>query len=246
MRVILGFLLLFSFSGAYAQTMIGGKTAFAISKHHFLAKEFQDKYAVKFLPGYNIGLSAEFGTKSKFSLISELTFASRGTRINEESAAYIKNRVRHSIIEAPILLKTTFSGNQVKPYITFGPIIQYRLKTTGKVKADELDEMFIDELSYNVTTPDKGRIFEDVLVEDINNLLFGLGIGLGAEFKMIDGQKYLVEFRYENGHTVISDSNELTTILATYDDSYRANIKSFSLSITYFFDLKALRKSFQK
>lgn len=111
-------------------------------------------------------------------------------------------------IELPLLFKFAFGVNNIKPYLSAGPSIGYKL--SAKV---------VDKSTLAVIDVDDRFKTND------------LGLGLGAGLNLfIDGKSIFVEARYANGLSNINDDSDIP------DTNVKTNGIQFFAGIT--FDLR--------
>lgn len=104
-----------------------------------------------------------------------------------------EGKIRYSYMEIPVFLKAEF-GENVKPYVLFGPTISYLL--SGKMKIDAL-----------------GVTFEGDLKSVTRKIDFGAGFGAGINYP-VGNLSLFIEGRYIIG---LTDFNKGGTVDLEYD-----------------------------
>jgi hypothetical protein len=245
-----GFLLLFiilTYEG-FAQTNLGFKISPNISWHQYKSEDYRSLYKSLPAPGYSVGIISDFGTKSIFSLNTELLYSVKGSRLKELEFKQdlFKYRIHHQMIDLPVLLKIVLSKGEITPFVTVGPQISYRIKTKGILANDELQEVGIARQKFIVFEGNSKSVFSDVLIQNQNRILWGLNIGIGADINFKEDQSYRLELRYESGSSFISKNEFANDFLVTFTDNYQANIKSISFHLSYLINWKTLQKAVAK
>ena len=141
----------------------------------------------KTLQGVQIGASFQAGITSKFSLVSELYFITKGGRLKEDKSAGIANTtLRLYTIELPVLARFDLG----KLYLDAGPSISYNLSGTRKI------EDISKTLPFNNST------------EGFKRWDAGVQMGAGYRFK-IKQKPVALDVRYSYGLTKISHGDEM-------------------------------------
>jgi hypothetical protein len=208
---------------------------------------YLDEYDVGFSPGMTFGLVGDTKVGSKFSLQTELNYSLKGVGVKREGGEFVNNTMMLHYIDFPILLKTRLNKGPQKFYLTFGPTISYWLGGNMNIKANELDEWDVERLSLAMTF-DPAKQFEDdlIYIPESNRLQFGLSIGGGFENDLRNGQRFMIDVRYDIGHTFLSTVREVDTSLATYQANMETNNQVIAVSVIFVYDLKTLRRNLAK
>lgn len=237
-------------SVAEAQMAVGVKGGVMVGRPGFsraYKSIYLEEYNVGFAPGMTIGAVADIKVGSIFSLQNELNYSLKGVKIKRGGSEFVENTMMLHYLDYPILLKTRLNKGRQKYYVTFGPTISYWLGGNMNISANELDEWGFDNIKLGITyDPDKALEENSIYVPDANRFQFGLSIGGGIENELHNGQRFIVDFRYDIGHTFLSRQREVDTSLITYQANMETNNHMFSVSVIYVYDLKTLRRNIAK
>jgi len=246
--IIVGCLILVS--GVQGQMAIGVKGGVLVGKPGYsraYRSIYLEEYNVGFAPGMTIGAVADIKVGSKFSLQNEINYSLKGVKISKEGSDYVTNTMMMHYIDYPILLKTRLNKGRQKYYITFGPTISYWLGGNMNISANELDEWNLERVKLGFTfNPENSLDGSKIYIPDANRFQFGLSIGGGFENELHNGQRFIVDFRYDIGHTFLSKEREVNTDLVTYQANMETNNQVFAVSVIFVYDLNTLRRNLAK
>jgi hypothetical protein len=135
------------------------------------------------------GIGGFFGSTlhNNFSLQLRTLYIQKGGTINQELPSPDID-IRMSLFELDLSLKATM-GNQFRPYIVVGPSIGFLLKAETEFDSD-------------------GNAVIGDLMDILNKMEFGLGIGAGIEYSMGKGFLFL-EGRYGFGFNNLNNGGNL-------------------------------------
>ena len=237
------------FSKSHAQMSIGFKAGALAATTNYGDKSYTDEFDVGISPGITLGPACGIEVGKKFGLYSELNFSVKGSKTKRNGADHIKNQLNNFYLDLPLLLKVDVGNKQKNWFLLFGPTISYWLGGKGHIKASELDEYNISHINYNLCfSEDKmNENQNDVYVPSNNRIQYSLSFGIGHSVVTRQGQEFILDLRYDMGHTYFSDSRESELLsLGTFKNNFQGNHQVLSLSVTYLFDLKTLRRNLAK
>jgi hypothetical protein len=230
---------------ANAQILIGPIAGGHVSWTRFDEKEVRRDFKSSPLFAYHAGVSLSFRVRSRFYLHSAILYARKGKLIEGVADPLLRNRVIYNHIDLPILYTAEFKGkigrNKVfKWYLGAGPNVSYWLNGKGTLRTSEIVEGGIDELEYTVAFNQSVTDVEDdkMAVLEPNRLQLGLNISVGTVFEPVGLNKFMVNLRYEIGHSFLGKSNALNPLSTEYADILRSRNNGIRLSIAYLIDLK--------
>jgi hypothetical protein len=230
-----------------AQIYLGGKMGFQLSKHNFFDEDFKKSNNIGFLPGFNIGLATNLKISNSFDLYNEINYSTKGTRISNYTV-HVKDKLQLSYLDFPFLLRTSiYKDPYCKVFLQMGPTIGFWLKGKGLIQSDELLEEGFFKLKYdfkfNENTP---HIMHGVTVPEPNRTQLSLNVGIGTEMTLRSKHVFLVDLRYEMGHTYLSKSDEMRYYIHGYAHNYKANNQVFMISTAYLLNMQTVRRQLMK
>jgi len=196
----------------------------------------------KWVYGYSAGLASAFKVRNRFFLHADLMYTRKGKEIKGEADPALLNKAVYHYLSLPIIYRVDFKGSisgvDFKWFAGLGPNIDYWWKGRGNLTSSELDENDIEELEYHIAfdfDPDLPE--QDVqYVEDVNRVQLGLLFAVGAVFEPLPNQVFLVEARFEWGHSYLAKGFGLYDNLLEYQDDMRARNQGIQISFSYLFD----------
>ncbi len=244
---IIFFALAFCYLNAYSQAYIGGKIGFQMSKLNHDDKDYKKAYDVNFSPGYNIGAAFNIKVTESFDLYTEILYSKKATQIKKDDVL-VKDRLVFSYFDWPLLLRTNvYKSPNYNIFLQIGPTVGYWMKGKGIIESDELLEGGFPKLKYDFKWDEETlHLMHGVNVPEANKIQLSLNIGFGSEIKLRNKHIFLVDVRYEMGHTYLSKSDEKGNYLYGYTHDFKANNKTLMLSTAYLFNVQALRKKLMK
>lgn len=116
---------------------------------------------IQYLPGVNVGLTAEYAVNEHFSVISEANYQEKGFRILENMdvnlfkldvplGVRVDTRVRY--VDVPLMAKYAFGKGGVKAYVAAGPQMSYALNGRIKTRADFLFDFNVTNIPINFSS----------------------------------------------------------------------------------------------
>ena len=155
---------------------------------------------------YSYGLVSEFELGQHFSFQPELTYATKGFKLEEQMDVNIFNVpiplgataiTEFNYLEMPVLAKARTGNEHFEAYVMAGPAVGYALNGKLTTRAKVLVELDLFETDINL---------EDINYERLE--LSGV-VGAGVALKMPIG-KIFVDGRYQHGFTEVYDIPLLT------------------------------------
>jgi hypothetical protein len=175
-------LVLFSFSGAYAQLVkgYGLKAGMVAANQDFDYSQGLEADTENRI-GLDVGVFAEWLNHSYFSILTEIHYIQKGhtvesTRTDEfgNPLSTVKHNNRLDYLSIPLLAKITLRTQYALPYLVIGPRFDYLLGYQSEISKELFDEF--------------------------KNTGVGGTVGLGLESKS-KPVKFLLEFRYSPDFT---------------------------------------------
>lgn len=165
-------------SSSFAQTF-GVKAGLNLS--NMLMKDDEDTYSddYKMLPGFHVGLTADFSINDMFSFEPGLLLSTKGFKAEESASDMgvtytVKMKYNLYYLDIPLNAKAKFDVGGAKIYATFGPYIGVGL--SGK---SDMEYSYGGQTESEKTDIKWGTSAED---DDLKRPDFGIGFGAGAEF----------------------------------------------------------------
>lgn len=203
-KIIIVMLLVGSFTAAQAQIHLAPAVSFNINNMNFDPKLDPSEGDVKWKTGFGAGLIATFPLNDRFALQVEPMFMQRGVGLegseNDGGDTYsIKQNIRLSFIDVPVLVRAAFGSGNLRPYIAAGPYAGYLLSAKAK----------IDEARFNGQPVDGFEGQEEDVKDDLKSFDFGLNFGGGLSIPAGRGN-LMVEALYNLGLSNLEDSGDNT------------------------------------
>jgi len=132
---------------------------------------------IGYKPGFQVGVVADIGITSNFSIIPELSFSQKGFKVSESDDESFELNVGLNYLALPVNAAYKFDLGMSQKIILFaGPYLGYGLSTSVKAKAAGVS-VDLDEYDLDVKFG-SGE-------EDIKPIDFGVNIGAGYQFEKI-------------------------------------------------------------
>lgn len=223
---------------ANGQLLFGPKVGLQAGQMQFERQAFQDQLDANLKLGFNLGVGITFPVIQPFSLHSELLFSSKGKAINIPLES-IKNVSRYYYLEMPIMMRFEILPKQ-GIYLGLGPNLSYWLGGSGELSALVTDNSISP---YNLHFGSDGSP-DDLIITDANRLQLGLQFGIGTLIKAQDDRKFMLELRYEMGHTFLGTDSGASIENLEFFDNLESKHRVISFSMGYFWAFH--KKSAQK
>jgi hypothetical protein len=239
------FCLIFLSQLSSAQILVGPTAGGQYSWISFDDKDNKALYKVKPRPGYHAGLALSFQVRKRFFLHTSFLYSTKGKIIEGKEDKLLRNRVRYSYIDIPVLYTVDFKAKlgklkEFKYYVGIGPNISYWLGGKGKIASSDLHESLVFEKSYkiafNETLEETGS--KEMTIEDPNRIQLGLNLGAGLIFEPFGFQKFMFTVRYELGHSFFSRTSGGVFNDTYYQDVLRSRNQGLRMSLAYLVDLR--------
>lgn len=231
-----------------AQIYIGPAGGAQVSWTKFDNQDFYDSYDIKPVWGYHAGANISWKVQNRFFLHTSFLFSTKGRKLEGRRDPLLKNRVRYNYIDVPIIYAVDFrgrvgGGKEFKYYFGFGPNVSYWLGGKGELYNSDLDEnaeFASRDLEYAIVF-DANQA--DLSAAQMNvtrpsRLQLGLNVATGLVFEPQPGQRILMMFRYELGHSFLSREGSGTFTSTYYEDVLQSRNKGLRLSVSYMVDLR--------
>ncbi len=229
------------------QLLIGPKVGVQLSYTSFEDKTNLEKVEVKPLLGWNAGAAIAVEMKKRYYLHFEIIYSLKGKITEGILDERFRNQSFNHHIDVPIFFKTDFKArvgkkNIYRWYGGVGPNISYWLRGNGFIESSDIDEDFLNtKIKYNVVFGDQPTDLgspNSFYVPRANRLQLGLNFGTGLVFEPFNGQRLIIDFRYELGHTFLAqDAGFFGGGIATTEDLKSRN-SGFRVSTAYLFNTK--------
>lgn len=240
------FLFVCATSMSYAQILIGPVAGPQVSWVSFEDKDVRKGYTRQPVAGYHVGVGLAFRVHKRFFLNGAFLYSTKGKTLAGANDDLLKVKARYRYIDVPIAYTVEFVSNvsktrRYKWYFGMGPNVSYWLSGKGSLENAELSEILINRIDYKIVyNKEPGTFADDEMnVRDPNRLQLGLNLSAGFVFEPMGYQKFMVNFRYEAGHSLFSRAGEGRFNLTNeYVDNLNTRNQGFRLSIAYLVDLK--------
>jgi hypothetical protein len=236
---------LFSAHLSLSQILVGPVAGGQYSWIGFGDKENKDLYKVKPVPGYHAGAALSFLVRKRFFLHTSFLYSSKGKIIEGKSGEPLKNKVTYHYIDVPILYTVDFKaklGNlkEFKYYLGLGPNVSYWLGGKGKITYIDAGDNLVPEKPYTISfNKGPGDVSEgEMTIADANRIQLGLCLTAGAVFEPVVHRKFMVNLRYELGHSFFSPTSNGIFRDTYYQDVLRSRNQGIRLSVAYLVDLR--------
>lgn len=227
-----------------AQILVGPAAGGQYSWTTFGEKDNKNLYHVEPVFGYHMGGHVSFRVRKRFFLHTSLLYSTKGKRVEGKVDLMLKNQVRYSFIDIPVLYTVDFKARvgrskEFKYFAGIGPNISYWLGGKGTVSSSDLDEAMISEQPYRIVFRKKKEIGNDEMnVEDPNRIQLGLNLGAGVSFEPYGFRRVIFLVRYEMGHSYLSGTGNGKFVQTYYEDVLRMRNNGIRLSLIYQIDLR--------
>ncbi len=136
--------------------------------------------------GFIIGAISRYSLSEKYYISAQLRFIEKGQEVEwSEPLEGDYTEVQLNYLEVPIHFNYQMNFNTIKPNIFCGVYFGYLLKATGTIKTDN-------------------EIFEFDQIDQFEKFDFGLDIGVGLDFNLLDNYDLFFDFCYSHGLTHIN------------------------------------------
>ncbi len=221
----------------------GLKAGYNLSWVRYDNRDFRNQVDVSPMSGFNAGAAFSFRMKDRYFLHTEVLFSTRGRVV--EGPDLLHDEVVYSHIEVPLIYNVHFNGRlkllgqrYFKWYAGLGPNFSYWLGGRGRISHIEITDFEQDFLYYKLQfgdRPDEARAMTDkVYLKNVNRLQLGVNFGGGLILEPRNGHKFLIDLRFELGHSWIGTSSSTDFLVpASYVEDLRARHLGGRLSVMY-------------
>lgn len=247
---------------AHSQVMYAGlKSGFQASwtKHDDTHTTYDDLYKIYPVPGFNFGGVFSFKVRDRYFLHTECLFSTKGRTIRGRADKELKDRLIYYYVEVPLMYNVFFDAKlrakqikQFKWYVGIGPNFSYWLGGKGKIYNTEFSENSFPALEYKLKFGERGEDQgekELIYIRDAKRLQLGLNIGGGILLEPINGRKYMIDLRFELGHTWLGKERSADYVIPvdyTEGENLRDRNMGIRLSFMYMFESSLDKKTRNK
>ncbi len=122
-KTITNFCFLLLFANSFAQQNLQTGITIGYNNSTFIGSD-KSGLGLSSIPGFYLGGIVNYPINSRFSLLSNIAFASRGTEINTISDVYVD--VFFFYLDVPLMIKMNFFTDKIiTPYLEFGVAFDY-------------------------------------------------------------------------------------------------------------------------
>lgn len=252
---------------ADAQYWFGPKIGLNRIDHIYQSELYEkDSFEVNADYDFEIGAAFSYAATDLFAVYGELTYGriQRTLKDVETDGGFITSKTTNHFIHAPIMLRVVFGSSYVKYYLNGGPRLSFWTGGSGSHYRESFEETRVDPegnivpLEFRYTFNSAKRDPEDkAYVDKPERLQYGLTLGGGSYYDLLDGSRLMFDIRYTWVHSnmaINSEADELVYGTPLDSDYYRENYEYahniLSVSIGYLWsyntDLKRKGKSTSK
>jgi hypothetical protein len=207
-------------------------------------KEAKDEFNRGFKPGYHGGIFISFPLKNKYDLFLEGGASRKGRVMTIEENGW-KNNLTLGMVDMSMLLRKSFTfmlkkNTPADAFVNIGPEINYWFQAKGKLVVQGVDYPY--DIEYDVAIEDRND-YNKLYVENVNRWLFGIGIGFGLKAPLGRNKHLTTELRFNSGHTFLGKKESPDRkLLIGYNDTFKTNLKTISISFAYSIDLDVIER----
>lgn len=229
---------------AFSQVVNAGlKGGFSWSWTRSDDADFRKEYNTQPVPGFNAGAVFSFQLKKRYSLHTELLYATKGRIVTGDLG--LRDEVTYQYIEIPLIYQVHFTGRlgsksmrQFKWYAGIGPDFNYWLGGKGAITHFEITDYDVSEIPYTLRFGERPREEAGesglVYIQDARRIQVGINIGGGVWVEPTDNRKIMVDLRFELGHSWLAGAESADYIFPqTYSKNLQTRNLGFRLSVMY-------------
>ena len=239
---------------------IGVKAGYVMSwtRHDDRFTDYDDLYRVTPVSGFNVGATGIFKLKKHFFLQTEILFTTKGRRLAGRVDKVLTDKVIYHHLDIPLLYNIHFNGKlklkrikYFKWYAGVGPNLSYWLGGRGRIINTEFIENGFPEMKYKIRFGERKEdgAQKNIYMKDVNRFQIGVQIGGGVLLEPMNGQKIMIDARFELGHTWLGKDNSADYIIPLDYQSAR-NMKdrnnNLRFSILYLWEKDLDKRSRKK
>ena len=219
-----------------AQPFLGLKGGVLLNRMQYKDRNYLKENDYKSVPyfGYTAGIIFHYRVSKRWSLHTELNYATKGRVIRRTGIDFVYDKHRYQYLELPILFRFTFGNRDIKGYVNAGPNVGYLLLGRGTFSSPD-QRLNSDELQYNYLIANPERRDNVVPISNVQFLQIGLEIGAGIALPIVDQRKLVFfDFRYTLLQSHLGRNSNITT-LAGYVENYEGAPHAIAATIGFVF-----------
>ncbi|WP_202855121.1 outer membrane beta-barrel protein [Fulvivirga marina] len=245
--------LLFSID-SLGQILIGPRVGGQMSWVSYDNSQVKEYYDIEPLYGYFGGFTVAFRVRDRFFLQTDFVYSRKGKVIEgtgdaSKSDPELEYRSITHHFDLPIVYRMDFKGSfgenlGFKYFVGLGPNISYWWKGNGTLKSGELLESHIEELEYDVKFGGTNENDDPsiLVIEDANRVQLGINFATGLVLEPTGGGVYIVDFRFELGHSYLYKESPAQFSNITFVDPVKGRNMGFRLGFAYLLDTKVAQR----
>jgi hypothetical protein len=222
--------------------------------------DFNQDYDIKPTLGFNAGMAFSAKLNDRYFLHSELAYSKKGKVVTGK--LNLHDRMVYDYIEIPLTFNVFFDAKfkmqnvkHFKWYLGAGPNLSYWLGGRGRVINDELREYSTPggddgSITYTIKFGSRGDTQahpEIIYVDRANRRQFGINFGGGIFLEPLNGNKIMLDVRFEWGHSWMGKSGYSDYVFPTgYGDALQARNMGLRLSAMYMLEFSTDKKIMNK
>ena len=220
---------------------LGVRAGASVTWPSFGDKEAKEEFSRGFKPGYHAGVFILFPLKNHYDLVLEGGASQKGRilRFNDDQW---RNNLTLYMADMGMQLRRSFTFTLKKntpadAFIGLGPEIYHWFHAKGRIVVEGKDypyELKMDELPSGD--------YKVMHLKDVNDWLFGLGIGFGLKAPLGPGRSLTTEVRYVSGHTFLGKKDSASLYVLGFSDTFKTNLKTLSISVAYSYDFDRIQR----
>lgn len=259
--VLLLFMFMYSSAALQAQLYLGPKIGLNVSTMRY-KKDYlnENEYTVKPIYAYQVGGILHYKANKRWSVQLEMQYSQKGREISHEGLNYVRDLLKCSYMEIPLLFRASFGGRQIRGYLNAGPRLAYWMNGKGAFSSAVLRR----GISTSAYDGDRGTGGPDVLeyeldpeqsnldspykirVPKLNYVQMGLDFGMGLAIPVIDeSQLFFIDVRYSLMQSFVGQNDEEAlrssqAVLRGYEQNFEGSTRALSLSLGFVFSFGEL------
>jgi hypothetical protein len=198
--------------------------------------DYRKAYDTYPVPGFSAGMVFSFPLMKRYSLQTELLYATKGRVVKGDLA--LRDEVTYQYIEVPVMYQMHFKGTfgsksrQFKWYAGVGPNFSYWLGGKGTITHFEITDHDVPEIPYTLRfgerTQEETGESGFVYVRDARRIQVGMNFGAGLWVEPMTHRKIMVDLRFELGHSWLAGAQSADYV---FPQSYSKNLQARNLGL---------------
>jgi hypothetical protein len=221
---------------------IGVRAGGSVTWPGFGDKEAKEEFSRGFKFGYHAGILITFPLKDQFDLVLEGGASQKG-RVLKFNDGEWRNNLTMRMADMGMHLRKNFTfmlkkDTPADAFVNLGPDINYWYGSEGKLVVNE------KEYSYGIAFNEEPTSdYKTMYLNNVNQWIFGLAIGVGLKAPLGKNRFITTELRFVSGHTFLGKKETSYIEILGFQDTFKTNLKTLSLSVAYSidFDVKQRR-----